>query len=43
MEVAGPTDSDLKVLADLEKAEKKRQLMSEENNNRRINMKPLPV
>jgi hypothetical protein len=32
----------LKVLADLEKAEKKRQMLSEEN-GRKINIKPLPV
>ena len=43
MEVTGPTDSDLKVIQELEKAEKKRKMLAEENSRRNINAKPMPV
>jgi hypothetical protein len=41
MQDAGPTDQDLQVLADIEKAAKERQKMAEEG--RKINIKPLPI
>jgi hypothetical protein len=41
MQDAGPTDQDLQVLADIEKAAKERQKLAEEG--RKINIKPLPM
>ena len=41
MQDVGPTDQDLKVLAEIEKAEKERQKLAEEG--RKINIKPLPM
>lgn len=41
MQDVGPTDQDLKVLAEIERAEKERQKLNEEG--RKINVKPLPM
>ena len=41
MQDVGPTDQDLKVLAEIEKAEKERQKLAEEG--RKINIKPMPM